>query len=97
MNKEVKRVIMAIGAHADDIEINAAATLLKYRDLGYEIVYVMATNNMSGVTCELHDDGSITRFRETPIAMMERRKRECADAAKVLSTTPIHLRNGIIT
>jgi len=40
--------LMAVGAHADDIEANAGGTLLKYRELGYGIVYVMATNNMSG-------------------------------------------------
>jgi LmbE family N-acetylglucosaminyl deacetylase len=91
MNNEVKRTVMAVGAHADDIEVNAAATLLKYHDLGYEVIYVMATNNMSGITSELHEDGSITRIREAPIAMMERRKRECADAAGVLGATPIHL------
>lgn len=82
---------MAIGAHADDIEVSVGATLLKYSDLGYEVVYVMSTNNMSGITAELQPDGSVTRRRETPIAMMKRRKRECADAARVLGTTPIHL------
>jgi LmbE family N-acetylglucosaminyl deacetylase len=82
---------MAIGAHADDIEINVGATLLKYHDMGYEVVYVMSTNNMSGNTAEVQPDGSITRFKEAPIAMMERRKRECADAARVLGSTPIHL------
>lgn len=91
MNHEVKRVIMSIGAHADDIEINTGATLLKYLDLGYEAVYVMATNNMSGITKELLPDGTVTRRRETAIPMMERRKRECDDAARVLGTTPIHL------
>lgn len=91
MNHEVKRIIMAIGAHADDLEIDVGATLLKYHDLGYEIVYVMSTNNMSGGNHELQADGSITATRESPAAMMQRRKGECADAAKVLSTVPIHL------
>jgi len=48
MNHEVNRNIMAIGAHADDIEVNVGATLLKYHEMGYAITYVMATNNMSG-------------------------------------------------
>jgi LmbE family N-acetylglucosaminyl deacetylase len=91
MNNEVKRTIMAIGAHADDIEINLGATLLKYHDMGYEIIYVMTTNNMSGITSELQEDGSVTRMRESPVPMMKRRKRECDDAAKVLSAIPIHL------
>src|SRR5690349_13163888 len=91
MNHEVPRVVMTIGAHADDIEINVGATLLKYHKMGYEVVYVMSTNNMSGITSEVQPDGSITRFKEAPIAMMERRKRECADAAGVLGAAPIHL------
>jgi LmbE family N-acetylglucosaminyl deacetylase len=82
---------MSVGAHADDIEINTGATCLKYRDLGYDIVYVMATNNMSGATKELQPDGSVTRRKEGTVDMMKRRKRECDDAAKVLGTTPIHL------
>lgn len=42
--------IMAIGAHCDDIEFTVAGTLLKYhRTKGYSIVYVEATNNMSGL------------------------------------------------
>ena len=91
MNNEVNRVIMAIGSHADDLEIDVGATLLKYHDLGYQIVYVMSTNNMSGSNCVLHEDGSSSETHESPTTMMARRKRECADAAKVLSTTPIHL------
>lgn len=91
MNEEVKRVIMAVGSHADDLEINVGATLLKYHDLGYEIVYVMSTNNMSGGNHVLNADGTVTGTHESPTAMMARRQRECAEAAKVLSTTPIHL------
>jgi LmbE family N-acetylglucosaminyl deacetylase len=91
MNNEVKRVIMAVGSHADDLEIDVGATLLKYHDLGYEIVYVMSTNNMSGGNNVLHEDGSVTTTYESPAATMQRRKQECADAAKVLTTTPIHL------
>ncbi len=39
---------MAIGAHADDIELRVGGTLLKYLDCGYEIAYVMSTNNFAG-------------------------------------------------
>lgn len=91
MNHEVNRNIMAIGAHADDIEVNVGATLLKYHEMGYAITYVMATNNMSGSVSEVQSDGSIKVFREGPVAMMGRRKRECDEAARVLGTVPIHL------
>jgi LmbE family N-acetylglucosaminyl deacetylase len=73
------------------LEIHVGATLVKYRDLGYEIVYVMSTNNMSGGNSVLQDDGSIVTTHEAPLDMMARRKRECDDAARVLGTTPIHL------
>lgn len=83
--------IMSVGAHADDIEVGTGGTLAKYHDQGYEIVYVMATNNMSGNVQELQPDGSIKRWKETTVPMMSRRKRECDDAAELLGTKPIHL------
>jgi LmbE family N-acetylglucosaminyl deacetylase len=83
--------IMAVGAHADDIEIGVGGTLAKYRDVGYEVVYVMSTNNMSGGVSELLPDGSLRTTGESTLPMMARRKRECDDAARALGTVPIHL------
>lgn len=41
--------LMSIAAHCDDIELNFGATMLKYHEaFGYDIVYVLSTNNMSG-------------------------------------------------
>lgn len=91
MDRDVNRLVMAVGAHADDLEINVGGTLLKYRDLGYEVCYVMATNNMSGIAVVPESDGFLRRFREEPAEHMARRKRECAAAARVLGTAPIHL------
>ena len=34
----MNRSIMAVGAHADDIEIQTGGTLAKYRDADYEVV-----------------------------------------------------------
>lgn len=82
---------MAVGAHADDIEINAGGTLLKARDSGYKIHYIMATNNMAGQVSRLGEDGTRQSHKEESSAMMRRRKRECRDAAAVLGTEPIHL------
>jgi LmbE family N-acetylglucosaminyl deacetylase len=82
---------MAVGAHADDVELNVGGTLLKYRDAGYDVVYVMATNNMSGTVCTLEADGSLRSRYEDPVDMMARRKGECDAAAAALGTTPIHL------
>jgi len=87
----MKKTIMAIGAHADDIELMAGGTLLKYHDRGYEIVYIMATNNMSGAWSDPQPDGSVKQSRPGPVAMMKRRKAEAAAGARILGTEPIHL------
>ncbi|MHC4873030.1 MAG: PIG-L deacetylase family protein [Planctomycetota bacterium] len=86
-----KQKIMAIGAHADDVEIHFGGTLAKYLENNYEIVYVESTNNMSGTVSVLQDDGSFKRWNEPPVKMMARRKGECAAAAALLNTEPIHL------
>ena len=86
-----KQKIMSIGAHADDVEVATGGLLAKFHDQHYEIVYVMSTNNMSGNVRELQSDGSFKNWKETPIPMMKRRKRECDDAAALLGTNPIHL------
>lgn len=83
--------IMVIGAHADDIELNTGGTLLKYRAKGYGIIYVMSTNNMSGIISECQPDGSVTQSRFGPVETMARRKSECDAAAAALGTVPIHL------
>lgn len=83
--------IMVVGAHADDIEILAGGTLAKYHARGHEIVYVMSTDNMSGGVHTLQPDGTVHTTHEPPELMSARRKRECAAAAALLGTTPIHL------
>ena len=41
--------VMAVAAHCDDLELICGGTLLKYhRNSGYDVVYVLSTNNMSG-------------------------------------------------
>ncbi len=92
LNNEINRSIMVVGAHADDNEINAGGTMLKYHALGYEIIYVQATNNMSGRGKELKAEGTLGPIPpESPDKTMARRKAECADAAAMVDTTPIHL------
>ncbi len=83
--------VMSIGAHADDIEAHSGGALLKCRDNKYEIVYVMTTNNMSGSAGELQADGTVKRWIEPALKIMQRRKRECDEAAAMLNTKPIHL------
>jgi LmbE family N-acetylglucosaminyl deacetylase len=40
--------IMAIGAHPDDLEIYAFGTLAAYRDMGAELIFVIATDGARG-------------------------------------------------
>jgi LmbE family N-acetylglucosaminyl deacetylase len=87
-----KPVVMAIGAHADDIEIEAGGTLEKCFRNGYEIVYVMSTNNMAGSVGTLDATGQRGVNQEEPTsAMMARRKREVAEATAEWNTEAIHL------
>ena len=82
---------MAIGAHADDIELNVGGTLCKYKDLGYEVVYVMSTNNMSGNWSKLRPDGT-KEINVLPYdKIMPQRKKEAAAAAEFFGTKVIHL------
>ncbi len=86
-----ERTLMAVGAHADDIELNCGGTLVKYRDLGYQIVYVQSTNNMSGGWTTLTPDGKRVSRLPPFDEIMTQRKREAAQAAAFFGTEPIHL------
>jgi len=87
----IPQTLMAIGAHADDIEINVGGTFEKSFHAGYGIVYVMSTNNMSGEVAVLDAEGKRKCTKEANTAMILRRKRECADAAREWNTDPVHL------
>ena len=43
-----RKVIVAVGAHPDDIEFGCPVTLSNYREKGYEIYYIIATNGENG-------------------------------------------------
>ena len=85
------RTLMAVGAHADDIELNAGGTLSKYRRRGYGVVYVMSTNNMSGGWSRLNPDGSVDVAKPPWFEIMPQRKVEAKAAAQAFGTEPIHL------
>lgn len=87
MNKK----IMVVGAHADDVELHFGGTVFKYLDKGYELVYVMATNNMSGSQRFVNPDGTLTSKCQDTVVTEAFRKSEATEAAKLFNTTPIHL------
>ena len=87
----MKQTLMAVGAHADDIEFNAGGTLSKYHQAGYEILYVMSTNNMSGSWSSLDESGQRQVRRTAWDEIMPQRKKEASAAAGFYGTEAIHL------
>lgn len=88
---QTQRCLMAIGAHADDIELNLGGTLAKYHANGYGVVYVMSTNNFSGGWLRREPDGTVRHTNPPYHEEMPRRKLEAANAARHFGAEPIHL------
>jgi LmbE family N-acetylglucosaminyl deacetylase len=47
-DSKMNKVILAISAHPDDIEFAAGGTMVKFREKGYDIYLVVATNGENG-------------------------------------------------
>lgn len=87
----MNRSLMAVGAHADDHELQAGGTLSKYHSLGYGIQYVMATNNMSGSWCKRAADGTIHEITPPLDVIRPQRILEAEAGARALGTKPVYL------
>ena len=102
----MKHAIMAVGPHCDDVEFQFGATLLKYhRAYGYRVVYVEATNNMSGAWMQrdgfpplpegtyrrevIPRDGHLTECRVPWFIEMPQRKKEAEAAARTFFDTDV--------
>ena len=59
----IPKKIMVIAGHPDDELVSCGGTLLKYRELGSEIIIVVATQGKGGYAKESHKD-SIVKHRE---------------------------------
>ncbi len=44
----MNKVILAVSAHPDDIEFSVGGTMFKYKEKGYDIYFVVATNGENG-------------------------------------------------
>ncbi len=75
----MNRYILAFGAHADDIDLRAGATLVNYMRKGYPIVYVVVTTSASGIPTV------------SPNEAFHIRQKEATDAAKLYGTKPVFL------
>jgi len=84
----MKKTIMAIGAHSDDIEFQAGGTLAKYIDEGYKGVYIVATDDSAGIN--LDENGEYKRF-VLPLESQSIRHGEAGRAAAVFGLKPVFL------
>jgi LmbE family N-acetylglucosaminyl deacetylase len=48
----MKKIILAVSAHPDDIEFSCGGTLFKFKEKGYDIYYIIATNGENGFKAE---------------------------------------------
>ena len=87
----MRKHMLAVGAHADDVEMSWGGTILKYLDRGYTLTYVLTTNNMSGEFAYLDENGKVRSRTIQPEDEMRVRKEEAARAAEMFGTVPIHL------
>ena len=78
----MKKVIMAIGAHSDDVELRSGGTLAKYHKMGHEVVYVLATNNTAGA-----------HTNQTALEHATQRRNEAREGARILNAELIYLDN----
>ncbi len=84
--------VMAVYAHADDVELHCGGTLAKYKAAGYSVSYIMSTNNMSGEWCTLKPDGTLKADKVPWHVMIRQRKLEADQAAReCYGTTAVHL------
>jgi len=47
-NQNIKKTVLAVGAHPDDIEFSCTGLLMKLIERGYDVYYVVATNGENG-------------------------------------------------
>jgi LmbE family N-acetylglucosaminyl deacetylase len=74
------KTILVVGAHPDDNDFGAGATVAKASLLGAKVIYLIATTGQRGSSDE----------KMTPDRLSEIRKREQQDAAGVLGVREVH-------
>lgn len=83
------KVILAVSAHPDDIEFSCGGTLYRFKELGYEIYYVVATNGENGF-----------KIDHKPVKQrIETRYKEQMNAAKLLGVKKVfflHYKDGYL-
>lgn len=82
--------LVAIGAHADDIELHAGGVAATWAHAGRPVHFVMTTNNMSGNLLPQGRADAVP-YRLLPQETQAIRQREQADAAAVIDASVRHL------
>ena len=78
-----KKVVLAVGAHPDDIDFGASGTIAKWAEEGANCYYLICTDGSRGST-----DPKMTHKKLSRI-----RKKEQAEAGKVLGLKKIFFLN----
>ena len=84
----MKKCIMAIMAHADDLEIFAGGTMAKFTEQGYQGILVMLTGNMSGAAVGKKKYQAVLPREAAPV-----REQETRNGAAILGVKKIESLN----
>ena len=87
----MRKTLVAVAAHADDVEMHAGGTAAKWADQGGSVHILMATNNCSGYIVPESGDES-AKFRLPPGETTAIRHRE-QQAAAALIEAEVHYLN----
>lgn len=79
----MSKILIAVAAHADDVELNAGGTVAKWAAQGGEVHILMVTNNCSGTIIPPNGDEKSAR-RINPKETMKIRRREQEAAAAII-------------
>ena len=82
--------LVAVGAHADDIELHAGGIAAAWAQSGRPVHFVMSTNNMSGALINAAQPDA-PPINLGPVQTQEIRQREQAAAAAVIGASVRHL------
>ncbi|MBN8586406.1 MAG: PIG-L family deacetylase [Ignavibacteria bacterium] len=80
---KVKKTILAVSAHPDDIEFSCGGTMFKYKQEGYEIYFAVATNGENGFKIDHKPRAERVRIRHA----------EQLSAAKILGAKKVFFLN----
>ncbi len=83
----MKKTILAVGAHHDDVELRAGGTLAKYAEEGSKIIYAVAST-----TPHYHPGGSDAEAGKflSNNEVISLRKKEAAEGAEIIGADEVH-------